>query len=686
MALISELSDSDQASEDSRDSGYHRIITIQDDQETREIDNPIDVIVRYYLSGKGNSSLKLELLKQSGLFFTSILGVMFYYEPAEKYAESICADPAYKGINCSFFVGSHVTGTLLVAGGVLMIATNSFIDQHNASCIPIELADYLKNPLTRKQRIIENSVTAVGSFIASIPFVIITVLNPIPGLPKFLIFSQACIVGVTNTLLHLLPFKLALKNKLYRAPFLPIEFFYQKMSNFFLSSKEKQAKKLHDQISQSEEMIKQVLIDRLGQGKNFLSINGFKLACCSYANEAANKVFCTEEQNHPPLKKLIQSLNSLDNRPPDRHFFSSGSINNFFRKIVYLLGASWVILACAGFWGGTFNEMAKLTGDNPVLGAVVSAPSIYFFAVLLAFFGGNALENFYHYLTEWKDDTVKIPMVFKLYPKMSVLLIFISMYLSAFSYAAGAQLTNDNFNDKLEFLRPYLLALAKTGLTFLGFSAMIDFFNAVLSKFGQYVGGEKTRRIIQFFESLTQIQNAVKLMDPSLLLKSLAQMDKNQLKNLFKINEHNQEKFGENLTQLAENLKTKIIFNFESTDPKLVKLLLELKNDRIYAANKIGALLDYLSNSNVNLGDGQDYKNVCEIMKTLEILSNKNTANNYQNHAGPSNPTENTPLLFPRTAGRGGSSVATALLFPMKREEPLERHRNDDLLIPRVNV
>ena len=685
MPLISELSDSDdKASEHSRDSGYHLNV-----QETQEIDNPIDVIARYYLSGKGDSSLKLELLKQSGLLLTSILGVMFYCEPAEKYAESICADPDYKAINCSFFVGSHLTGTLLVAGGILMIATNSFIDQQNASCIPIELADYLKNPLTRKQRIIENSVTAVGSFIASIPFVIITVLNPIPGLPKFLIFSQACIVGVTNTLLHLLPFKLALKNKLYRAPFLPIEFFYQKISNSFLSSKEKQAKKLHKQISQSEKMIKQVLIDRLGQGKNFLSINGFQLACCSYtnevANEAANKVFCIEEQNRLPSEKLIQSLNYLDNRPANRHFPSSGSINNFFIKIAYLLGASWVILACAGFWGGTFNEMAKLTGDNPVLGGIVSAPSIYFFAVLLAFFGGNALQNFYHYLTEWQDDTVKIPMAFKLYPKMSVLLIFISMYLSAFSYAAGAQLTNDNFNDKLEFLRPYLLALAKTGLTFLGFNAMIDFFNAVLSKFGQYVGSEKTRRIIRFFESLTQMQNAVKLMDPSLFLKSLAQMDKNQLKDLFNINEHNQEKFGKNLTQLAENLKTKIFFNFESTDPKLVQLLLELKNDQLYTLNKVGALLDYLSHLNVNLGEVQDYKNVCKIMKTLEIISNKNSANSYENHAGPSNPTECTPLLYPRTAGRCESSLASAIFFPVEKKGPLNGKGND-LPIRKVNV
>ena len=93
---------------------------------------------------------------------------------------------------------------------------------------------------------------------------------------------------------------------------------------------------------------------------------------------------------------------------------------------------------------GSYKGMAEYTGDS-VSAAVISAPSIYCFGVLLAFFGGNALQNSYDYLTAWKDDSVKIPMPFKLYPKTAVLLIMISMYLSVFSSADDAQLINDNF-------------------------------------------------------------------------------------------------------------------------------------------------------------------------------------------------------------------------------------------------
>ena len=74
-----------------------------------------------------------------------------------------------------------------------------------AEYIPLKLQNYLKDALTPKQKLAENAVTFAGSFIASIPFMLITVVNPIPDLPEVIIVLQSGIVGLTNTLLHLLP-------------------------------------------------------------------------------------------------------------------------------------------------------------------------------------------------------------------------------------------------------------------------------------------------------------------------------------------------------------------------------------------------------------------------------------------------------------------------------------------------
>lgn len=626
--------------------------------------DPLNVVLNYHFEGKGRSSLAREIFKQSGLLVVSILGVIFYYVPAKAYAESICADPSYKNIPCDFFLFNHIPCTMLVAGGILISATNTFFDRQKAEFIPQALMAYLVYPLAARQKFAENAAIFAGSFIASIPFMIITVANPIPGLPKALIISQAFVVGVTNTLLHLLPFKLALKNPLYRAPFLLPEFIYKQITKLLLSAEAKQQKKLQEQINQHHQTIKNLFIKHLDQAQRLLSIYGFSFVGCNYTNEIKNENI-DQELTQSPLQLLTQLLNRLHKMSPDQTIVPSGRINNFFRQAIYFPGASLVILSCAGFWGGTFNEMTNLTGD-PASGAVISAPSIYCLGVLLAFFGGNALQNSYDYLTAWKDDTVKIPMVFKLYPKTAVLLVMISMYLSAFSYAAGAQLINDNFNDKLDFLRPYLLELAKTGLTFLGFHAMIDFFTNLLSKFAQYCGAEDAQSAARLFEALSQMKDSIQLMKPNLLLESLVQADYNQVKSILNIKYKNDlQDVGVTLTQLAEKLKTKIIREIESMGEenevgiKLI-LLAQLENDQEYSIKSIEALLTYFNTLESNLPlslkeDCQEYRTVCELMAKLNCVNFVRELDTFPDGsdsyaAGPSS-SEITPLLPPRAGG-----------------------------------
>lgn len=601
--------DSSSNSEDS-----HRI-DIEGQELSIAPQDALNTIIKYHLDGEGHSSLKRELFKQSGLLLVSAFGVMFYYPLAKTYAESICADPTYKDIPCDFLVTSHLTGTMSVAAGILLTATNAFFDQQKREYIPFKLIHILKHPLSPRQKMAGDIGTLLGSFIASIPFMIITVANPIPGLPKLLNISQALIVGITNTLLHLLPFKLALKNPLYRAPFLPIEFIFHATSNLLLSSEEKQEKKLQDQINQDYQVIKQRLINHLDLAQKLLSIYGFSFSGCSYSNEVKNDIRNIKGLNQSPLQLLTRFFSHLHNISPDRHISPPSRINNIVRKVVYFPGASWVILACAGFWGGTFNETTELTGGT-VSGAVISAPSIYCLGVLLAFFGGNALQNSYDYLTAWKDDAVKIPIAFKLYPKTSVLLIVIAMYLSTFSYAAGAQLINDNFNDKLAFLRPYLLELAKTGLIFLGFSAMIDFFNHVLSKFAQFGGDEDTQTVARLFEALSQMKDSIQLMQPNLLIDSLAQANENQLKSSLNIKDENdRQRIYEVLIQLSKKLNTKLLKETELTNRENI-----VKED----------------------------KAVCELIEKLgrvSLVSERDTFPRSSMNNGEAEPSERTPLI-----------------------------------------
>mgnify|MGYP003402474917 FL=1 len=643
------------------DSQLINIQNIVPDQEVSVTPDALNAVIKYHLDGEGHCGLMQEILKWLGLSSVAAFGVIFYYVPAKAYAETICADPSYKDMPCGFFVINHLAGTLVVAGTILINATNAYLEQLKAGSIPLKLENYLEYPFSAKRKTAQEIMTFVGSLIASMPFPVLSLVNPVPGLPIALNISEAFLIWMTNTFLHLLPFDLAFKNWLYRLPFLPLEFTIQEIVNALLNAEEKQEKELQAQINQHYQTVKQRLINHLDQAQRLLSIYGFRFTGDDYTNEVKNDMHDIKQQTYSPLQLLTQLFNRLHEMSPNRTIAPSSRINRFFRQAVYLPGAFWVILSCAGFPMGSYKGMAEYTGDS-VSAAVISAPSIYCFGVLLAFFGGNALQNSYDYLTAWKDDSVKIPMPFKLYPKTAVLLIMISMYLSVFSYAAGAQLINDNFNGKLEFLRPYLLDLAKTGLTFLGFTAMIDFFNTVLSKFAQYGGAEDTQTVASLFEALSQMKASLELMKPNLLLDSLAQANASQLKSILNIKDKNDlQNFSVTLIQLAEELKIKIFRKIQSINKGdeacLNKLSYQLKKDEDYTVEKIAALISYFDTEPelilfFDLKEVcQEYKALCELMQKLGSVNlvrdldvfSYGSINNDDSLAGPSS--ERTPLL-----------------------------------------
>lgn len=662
MPLIKEINDSDY----NTDTELETSLLIEEENE-EVIQDALNAVIKFPLDGEGRSSLNAEVFKQLLLFILAFFGVILYFPPANEYAESICADPDYKNIPCDFFVINHVAGTLLVAGGILMSATNAFFDRKKAENIPFKLQNYLKDALTPKQKLAENAVTFAGSFVASIPFMIITAVNPIPNLPKVIIVLQSAIVGLTNTLLHLLPFKLALKNPLYRAPFLPLEFIFQTISNALLNEEEKQEKELQGQINLGYQMIKQRMIDHLGLAQRLLSIYGYRLTGCSYTNEIAKKIRDIKELDELPLKLLTRLLTCLHERSPNQIISPPGKLNNIFRKMLYFIGASWVILACSGFWGGTFNEMVELT-KSQVLAAIFSALPDYCLMVLLAFFGGNALQNSYDYLTVWNDDTVKIPITFKGYLKTSVVSVMISMYLSVFSYAAGTQLINDNFNGKLEFLRPYLLELAKTGLTFLGFTAMIDFFSNVLSKLQQYSGNADTQTVANFYAALNQMTDSIQLMIPKLLLESLAQTDEDQIKIILNVKGVNDLiSFSRSLIQLADTLKTKLIKEFKLIDKENTdeaspsELIYQLDNDQGYDVKKIDELLNFFNKEPASIKLALSLEEVCQAYKAACKIINKLDSVNLVNESGVFlNSINNGNSFFSSTRKNGYGSMESS--------------------------
>ena len=119
-----------------------QIETLEHNQVLAEISpNALNAVIKFHWDGEERSSFSHELFKQLALSIVSFLGVTSYLVPAEKYAESICAN-----------IINYEAGTMVVAGAILMLATNNFFDKKNAENIPLVISDPFIDPFTTPPR------------------------------------------------------------------------------------------------------------------------------------------------------------------------------------------------------------------------------------------------------------------------------------------------------------------------------------------------------------------------------------------------------------------------------------------------------------------------------------------------------------------------------------------------------
>ncbi len=108
--------------------------------------------------------------------------------------------------------------------------------------------------------------------------------------------------------------------------------------------------------------------------------------------------------------------------------------------------------------------MLSVIGNEIITGLLVG-PSVYFFTVLLSFFGYSFTTQFYDFMVHWGKDTPKLPLEFKLYPKVFSFLMVINMYIAFYSYAAAEELVHDTFIEGLfTEVRPIFIWFARSGI------------------------------------------------------------------------------------------------------------------------------------------------------------------------------------------------------------------------------
>lgn len=450
-------------------------------------ENSIQRVIDYYVRKGAVLPPRQEALQQLFLAFISLSGASLYILPANLFALQYGNN--YAGVLVWERETIYIVGTCVPALVVLYNATDLFLNKRRHEVPPLELAGHFI-PLSRPRvPLLRDAGILLGSAISAVPLMLLSFQYHLPNVPFAVQVLQAIVVEIDNTVLHFLPIQLAMEYPIYRLPILPFEYWIK-------------ACRSYQPVSPSNEVLatrRRLLITYLNRVRKALRFcNEWKLHQYEWRfNQGVlPDVLFTVWNNDDVLHKLLQEF-PVSRVACYREQTNYPRVHRVLSRVSGLLGAGLVLSSCVGYLVSPVNQLLAWT-NNPVIAGVVTAPALYFLTVLLTFFGWTSGLQVYDLLSKWGPHEPKLPLEFKLYPKLYTLLTLLNLYLNLYSYAAAEELLDDSFpGEEWGELRTVLVWFVRFGISFLGITAVNDFYCVVLKKIAMYWGTHENQVISQ---------------------------------------------------------------------------------------------------------------------------------------------------------------------------------------------
>lgn len=486
-------------------------------------DNNLATVAQYYLNPQHLTSLRTEGITQIVLIGVCITGIGLYVTSADTYAIQ------NYGAGNTAMRANFIIGTSTPALVVLYNTTDLFKNRRAAVMAPKVLASILKKSLTLTQSMIQDSAVFIGSALSAIPLTATSLIYPIPG-PEWLVYLQAVFVQANNTMLHVLPIQLALREQIFRFPLLVVELPWNFIQEYRKSENQKQEDTIQRKKEEIYDEIRGRLIGTLLNTQNNIVISGmvFEATEFGYKSVLPDNLTKLVTDSTDPASYGFSKLEAVADYAVKTSRSSSSYIHKAMKRVAYGAGAAWVFTSGLGYLATTVNLLTSFAGTQ--VGIALAASPDYFLSVLLVFYGGIKLQETYEYFTSWEKDDIKIPLEFKLYPKSTLLLMLFAIYLAAFSYGTGAQLVNDRFGgEEWDTVRPIILGFVKSGMPFISFVAMLDFYKAIMNKFAMYFGGEDSMIAVKVHRMIANLVDGINLIAGADLIEALKHLDDSKL-------------------------------------------------------------------------------------------------------------------------------------------------------------
>ncbi len=504
-------------------------------QESEE-SNALEEVSNYYLDTNHLPTRTYEMYKQAVMLSVAISGAGLYIVIADNYVNRIrglYGDDTFEPIH-------YILGNCLGSLVVLYNSTDIFLTARDNEVVPSELSDVLDNPFSSKwARRARDAAIVFFSALSSVPLSIASITHPAQWMSPELIYTQAVVTEIDNTLLHFPPIYLALQNRAFRFPVLPFELIYQ-----YCCYRQTQEDQNRIDRNQVYSFLKQRLITQLDAAQKKIILQHIRIRRSPrdfnvYISTLLETIIRGEadgdmENNRSSTAVALPRLMAiLDYAPPYDPSKEQTTTETclLLPPFLYGAGALLVTLGAIGYLAEPVNAVTEWTGSEKE-GLLLSFAPMYFFTVLLIYFGGNSMQRTQHYLTSWEEDQVKMPLEFRLYySKLAFISLVGLCYLSVFSYAGASEMIYTNFSDKqYDDIRPLLLLFAKTGIPFLTFTAMIDFTRLLMGKFALHCGDNNKKMMMQLNTMINQMKTVgIPLMNGEKLITSLEQLRDDQL-------------------------------------------------------------------------------------------------------------------------------------------------------------
>lgn len=412
-------------------------------------------LLQYHLDGNGGRLTCRNLVCQQGLLlFFSLAGLL--YAPA-----------AFKNGKNETESWENVIGTCYMSCVILYVAADIFIKDHiNKQKIPDSLSDCLEAPLTLEEYRYQNLMIGFFSIISAIPLST-TALSFSVDIPFPAFFIYVIFILVANTVLHFLPVKLVLEHPVYGA----------------LSQG---LKRIWDYLLGKKKSVDEIFFEqrkKINQAQRQTLANNISNATEHFLARLTSHPFKIDEDllNHYLSLKSDEKLTYLIS-----FYTPISQISSNAASASSIVGASIILISCLGYVANPYLVFLQLL-KSWWLAAIIAAVPIYFFGILLAYFGEIYGERILRDLMHWGPGIVKLPLELKLYPQYMIPLLAMNAYLIVFCAAAAKEMMTLAFNNRVS--PPVMCALnvfAQIGLSILGWYAPLDFEKLLLGYVARY--------------------------------------------------------------------------------------------------------------------------------------------------------------------------------------------------------